>query len=1133
MKKFYSFASKKFSAMQEKSTSLSSLRSKGVGIFAGALLLTGISSPAVAQVTVGLGSTTNSNAPVNTNWGFTYSQQIYKKAEINAAGAITAISFRTNTAAPTNWANSKDWVVYMGHSSKSTFESSTDWVPVSGLTQVFAGEVSYPASTPGFVVITLATPFVYNNIDNLVIAVDENTPNYGGSVEWSSSTYTPAIGNNRTISYRNDSNNPSPTAPPSGTLSNTRANVVLAGITMSCPQPTNVMASNVTTSSAVLSWTASAGTSSLGYEYEIRTSGAAGSGATGLVMSGTTASGVVTAAISSLIGQTNYTAYVRSVCAGTDTSSYSEGVNFRTGHCIPSSTGNDTYLNAVSTTGGTPTNISNLNSGFTPTGYQDNYATQSVTTTATSTFQLSYNIVGGTAAIAVWVDFNNDLVFDPSEKIHAPVGYQENGDHTVALTMPGNVTPGEYRLRIKVDWISTNPLPCTTGDTRSETEDYKVVIVPQAIDAPDAATVGTFTAGLIPVIVTSIQSCQSVEVSATVTEPGLTDTAGAAATITGWIGRSDTNTDPATWPDSAWVLATYSADQATSDLYKATITNLTVGTKYFASRFRIGTGVFVFGGQNGLWNATTSMSAPLEVIAPPAITATTTSSSICNLSSATLTATSSNANYVYSWSPGTATTASIVVTPSETTIYTVTGTDSLTGCTSTATVTVVVNPTPSPLTINEDDMVICGDSIAQLSTSGSTTVTEGQIGNESFITTAYEYPNPLSTHYGGVKNQMIYTVAELQALGMVEGTVITSIGFDIASATGTKVCNDFTIRLGKTTQATLTTFVPLATLATVYNQTYLVTAPGPVTFNLTESFVWDGITNLVVETTHNAGNAGGGATTYIKYSNTVGDLSFYGANDYVIPATVAAFDLLTSWQSTGASTKRPNALFGFESVATVSWTPIAGLFADENATIPYTAAQNLLTVYAVPTATTTYTATSSTAFCSVSDSVVVTVADVPATPTGVSPQAASTLADLIVSPITVTWYSSQADAASGTNALPATTIVVDGATYFAVNATGNCRSEALAIVIDASLATQSFDFSSLKYYPNPVTDVLNISFSENISGYSVFNMVGQQVLVGKVNATTASVDMSTLPAGSYLVQIQTANGSKMIKLIKN
>ena len=47
------------------------------------------------------------------------------------------------------------------------------------LTEVFAGDVSiYVPSPNNWMEIPLTTSFNYNNIDNLIIAVDENSPGY-------------------------------------------------------------------------------------------------------------------------------------------------------------------------------------------------------------------------------------------------------------------------------------------------------------------------------------------------------------------------------------------------------------------------------------------------------------------------------------------------------------------------------------------------------------------------------------------------------------------------------------------------------------------------------------------------------------------------------------------------------------------------------------------------------------------------------------------------------------------------------------------------------------------------------------------------------------------------------------------
>jgi hypothetical protein len=138
------------------------------------------------------------------------------------------------------------------------------------------------------------------------------------------------------------------------------------------------------------------------------------------------------------------------------------------------------------------------------------------------------------------------------------------------------------------------------------------------------------------------------------------------------------------------------------------------------------------------------------------------------------------------------------------------------------------------------------------------------IGTGTTAPTAY-YPNPFSGYYGGVKTQILFTAAELQAQGLVPGMSISSLSFDFfASIAAT--CNDLRIKVGETTQTNLTSgFLPSASLTTVYNANYtpVAGATGWVPFNFTSQYVWNG-GNLVVEVAHNAGNGGNGDGTKTK-----------------------------------------------------------------------------------------------------------------------------------------------------------------------------------------------------------------------------------------------------------------------------
>ncbi|MDD2964856.1 MAG: BNR-repeat neuraminidase N-terminal domain-containing protein [Bacteroidales bacterium] len=164
-------------------------------------------------VTIGTGTSTSSSLPINAYYGYSYSQQIYTQAQIGTAGVIEKIRFYKSTTGTVS--NSGAWVVYMGHTSKTSYSSTTDWIASSGLTTVFNGTVTFPSS--GWMEITLSTPFSYNNTDNLVIAVDENTTSWNSSsVSWYS--FVPGT-DYRSLYYYADATNPNPASPPTGTRS--------------------------------------------------------------------------------------------------------------------------------------------------------------------------------------------------------------------------------------------------------------------------------------------------------------------------------------------------------------------------------------------------------------------------------------------------------------------------------------------------------------------------------------------------------------------------------------------------------------------------------------------------------------------------------------------------------------------------------------------------------------------------------------------------------------------------------------------------------------------------------------------------------------------------------------------------
>ncbi|MFM9988082.1 T9SS type A sorting domain-containing protein [Flavobacterium sp.] len=83
------------------------------------------------------------------------------------------------------------------------------------------------------------------------------------------------------------------------------------------------------------------------------------------------------------------------------------------------------------------------------------------------------------------------------------------------------------------------------------------------------------------------------------------------------------------------------------------------------------------------------------------------------------------------------------------------------------------------------------------------------------------------------------------------------------------------------------------------------------------------------------------------------------------------------------------------------------------------------------------------------------------------------------------------------------------------------------------LSVNQFNLADgFKAYPNPVSSILNIEYTGELSNVTVYNLLGQQVLTKKVTATSTQIDMSILNAGTYLVKVESNDVSKTIKVVK-
>jgi len=133
----------------------------------------------------------------------------------------------------------------------------------------------------------------------------------------------------------------------------------------------------------------------------------------------------------------------------------------------------------------------------------------------------------------------------------------------------------------------------------------------------------------------------------------------------------------------------------------------------------------------------------LEIIAPctinsPSLAVNASTTTICKGEPVTLTASGAD---TYSWTHGPSL-AQVIETPAQSTMYSVVGTNTASGCVSTINQYVQVNPAPS-LAVFADKQIVCAGQPAVLTALGGSTYTWSTGSNSNFITVA---PNATTTY---------------------------------------------------------------------------------------------------------------------------------------------------------------------------------------------------------------------------------------------------------------------------------------------------------------------------------------------------------------------------------------------------
>jgi hypothetical protein len=339
---------------------------------------------------------------------------------------------------------------------------------------------------------------------------------------------------------------------------------------------------------------------------------------------------------------------------------------------------------------------------------------------------------------------------------------------------------------------------------------------------------------------------------------------------------------------------------------------------------------------------------------------------ICNGNSTTL-GSANNPALTYSWSPATnlssTTISNPIASPTSNTTYTVTVTEIASGRTFTDEVVSIAAPFISAASIvaNPVSATVCAGGSVSLTGSGGTAPTYIELGTGTSTTTGNSTgsalgPNPLQNYYGGSKQLMLFTAAELRSFGLIAGAQLSGFGVNLATST-TYVLNNLQIKVQHTDLTVLSSFVTSG-WTIVRNPANYTPATGWNTIPFNTNFTWDGSSNLLVEVNYsNNNNGSSGNTALYGTASTVSTLFYREDNVTAAPMIpIAAHQVILI-------AARNNVRFSIAGTTSYTWLPTTGLNTATGANVT-----------ATPSTSTTYVLSASFAgSCPAKASQVVTV----------------------------------------------------------------------------------------------------------------------------------------------------------------
>jgi len=104
--------------------------------------------------------------------------------------------------------------------------------------------------------------------------------------------------------------------------------------------------------------------------------------------------------------------------------------------------------------------------------------------------------------------------------------------------------------------------------------------------------------------------------------------------------------------------------------------------------------------------------------------------------------------------------------------------------------------------------------------------------------------------------------------------------------------------------------------------------------------------------------------------------------------------------------------------------------------------------------------------------------------------------------------------------------------YAVIITDGNCVDTSACVFVDV-LSLEENEFKGVSVYPNPITDVLNIS-NENgkLVSMEMIDAKGSLIVATRIETSSFSVNTGELNSGIYVLILRTKNDVRTFKVVK-